>query len=105
MNARSSILNQGFRALGGLGKGGMRQTAASSAALRSQTKVGMRGSAQQRLAAKRAADKALVNSGKRRALGLGIAGSVGMTAGRNPNREQTMYRGPMSTGRGIGRYS
>lgn len=105
MNARSSILNQGFRALGGLGKGGMRRTASYSAALNTQAKVGMRGSAQQRVQAKRAADRALINSGKRRALGLGMAGSVGMTAGRNPNREQTMYRGPMNTGRGIGRYS
>lgn len=39
-----------------------------------------------------------------RGLGIGALGTVGMSR-RNSSQQQTMYRGPMSTGRGIGRYS
>ena len=38
------------------------------------------------------------------ALGLGALGSIGMSR-RGPNQQQTMYRGPMQTGRGSGRYA
>jgi hypothetical protein len=49
-----------------------------------------------------------VAAGRRRATALGAGiGTLGVgTAMRpNPNQQQTMYRGPMNTGRGVGRYS
>lgn len=49
-----------------------------------------------------------VAAGRRRAAALGAGmGTLGVgTAMRpNPNQQQTMYRGPTNTGRGIGRYS
>jgi hypothetical protein len=46
-----------------------------------------------------------IAAGKKRAVGIGALGAVGIFAGTNRNDQQTMYRGPMQTGRGVGRYS
>ena len=46
-----------------------------------------------------------VAAGKRRVAGIGTLGAIGLSGGSNPNQQQTMYRGPMNTGRGVGRYS
>lgn len=69
--------------------------------------VGMRGSAATRLQAKRAATSAHVQAGKKHLMIAGGAGVMGASLAMRPNAEQsrTAYRGPMQTGRGVGRYA
>lgn len=69
--------------------------------------VGMRGSAAARLQASRAAKSAHVQAGKKPLMIAGGLGLAGMSTAMRPNANQsrTSYRGPMQTGRGVGRYS
>lgn len=74
--------------------------------------VGMRGSAATRLQAKRAATTAAarsahVQAGKKHLMIAGGAGVMGASLAMRPNADQsrTAYRGPMQTGRGVGRYA
>lgn len=78
-------------------------------------KAGMRGSAQARLKGVRDAAQSAVAMNQRQNLstarkvvygGGAIAATSVATASRpNANQSRTSYRGPMQTGRGIGRYS
>ena len=70
--------------------------------------VGMRGTFQGRAAAGVAArNQAHVKAGRKPVLlGMGALGAGSMTASRpNSNQSRTAYRGPMQTGRGVGRFA
>jgi len=78
--------------------------AAPRAMERSEQYVATRGSR----AYNRSLKSQQILAGKRRAVALGGGmGAVGIGTAMRPNsdQQQTMYRGPMNTGRGIGRYS
>jgi RES domain-containing protein len=71
--------------------------------------VGMRGagSTAKRLALQRTAKATALQAGKKPTLiGMGVLGAGAMTAARpNSNQSRTAYRGPMQTGRGVGRFA
>lgn len=74
----------------------------------SRGRVGMRGSASARHgAAKAARDAEYIRLGKN-PVRIGMAmGAIGASTAMRPNANQsrTSYRGPMQTGRGVGRYA
>ena len=70
--------------------------------------VGMRGTSTGRMQAGIAArNQAHVKAGRKPTLiGMGVLGAGSMTAARpNSNQSRTAYRGPMQTGRGVGRFA
>lgn len=83
--------------------------AAQAVAAHTALPVGMRGagSTAKRLALQRTAKATAIQAGKKPTLiGMGVLGAGAMTAARpNSNQSRTAYRGPMQTGRGVGRFA
>jgi len=83
--------------------------AAEAVASHKAMPVGMRGagSTAKHLALQRTAKSTAISSGRKPALiGMGVLGAGLMTAARpNSNQSRTAYRGPMQTGRGVGRFA
>ena len=83
--------------------------AAQAVAAHTSLPVGMRGAgaSAKHLALQRTAKATAIRAGKKPTLiGMGVLGAGAMTAARpNSNQSRTAYRGPMQTGRGVGRFA
>ena len=83
-------------------------TAAFNAARKSSLPAGMRGSIAARGPAAIAARNAAYRQAGKKPARIGMAaGAIGASTAMRPNADQsrTSYRGPMQTGRGVGRYA
>jgi len=104
------MFNSIYRAVGSVMPSGRKAGAAAfkKAANPTGLRAGMRGSASSRVAAASTARRsAYIKAGKTPArVGMAMAAAGSVTASKpNANQSRTSYRGPMQTGRGIGRFS
>lgn len=100
------IMKAIYGAVGGAMPAGRK--ASQSLAAHMALPVGMRGqgATATRLALQRNVQATRAAGKKPTLIGMGVLGAGSMTAARpNSNQSRTAYRGPMQTGRGVGRYA